>query len=194
VNRVFLSFGCSRNENPEVCAAGGPSRAVFIAKLFCRDADILGSRNYPDAFKKGVRMLGSTGSFAKTQFLLERGMDAALVRRAVISDNIANVDTPHFKRSDVTFESQMQRALRSEEQGPYPAKLTQKKHIPFHETIDYRGVRAKIQTEHLSNFRNDKNNVDIEKEIVDATKNTMMYNAMVQRLNKNYKMVGMLLR
>ena len=139
-------------------------------------------------------MFGSTGSFAKTQFLLERGMDATLVRRAVIADNIANVDTPHFKRSEVTFESQLHRALQSEEVRPFPAKMTNKRHIPFHEPIDYRGVRARVQTEHESNFRNDKNNVDIEKEIVDASKNTMMYNAMVQRLNKNFKMVGMLLR
>ena len=139
-------------------------------------------------------MFAASGNFAKTQFLLERGMDAALVRRAVISDNIANVDTPHFKRGEVTFESQMHRALQSEKHRPFPAKLTRERHIPFYEPIDYRGVRARIQTEHESNFRNDKNNVDIEKEIVDASKNTMMYNAMVQRLNKNYKMLGMILR
>lgn len=139
-------------------------------------------------------MFAGTGSFAKTQFLLERGMDAALLRRSVIADNIANADTPHFKRGEVTFESQLSRALKSEKYRPYPAKMTDRKHIPFFQPMDYREVRARIQIEHESNYRNDKNNVDIEKEVIDATKNMLRYNAMAQRLDKNYKNLLLLLR
>ena len=35
---------------------------------------------------------------------MQRGMEAANLRQEVISNNIANVNTPHFKRSDVVFE------------------------------------------------------------------------------------------
>jgi len=139
-------------------------------------------------------MFGSSDVFSKTQFLLERAMDASLLRRSAIADNIANVDTPHFKRGEVTFESQLKRALDSEARDVMPAKMTDKRHIPFKDPIDYRGVRARIQIEHETNYRNDKNNVDIEKEIVDATTNMLMYNAMAQRVDRNYKMLAMLAR
>lgn len=139
-------------------------------------------------------MFGTSSSFGRTQFLLERGMDASLLRRSVIADNIANADTPHFKRSDVTFESQLARAIKSNEKKPCPAQLTDRRHIPFYEPMDYRTVRAKIQTEHGTNMRNDKNNVDVEKEMVDATKNMLRYNAMAQRIDRNYKKIQMLLR
>ena len=35
---------------------------------------------------------------------LSRGLEAANLRHEVISNNIANVNTPHFKRSAVNFE------------------------------------------------------------------------------------------
>jgi len=59
--------------------------------------------------------------FMKTQDLLHRGMNASVTRRKVLSDNIANVDVPHFKRSELVFESMIQRALESEK-IEYPKK------------------------------------------------------------------------
>ena len=43
------------------------------------------------------------GGTNTTNFLLERALDAESVLRKVISNNVANVDTPHFKRSEVNF-------------------------------------------------------------------------------------------
>jgi flagellar basal-body rod protein FlgB len=56
-------------------------------------------------------------------------MDAALVRREVIADNIANSDTPNFKRSVVTFESSLKRALASERVVHFPMLLTNERHM-----------------------------------------------------------------
>lgn len=36
---------------------------------------------------------------------LEKGLDASSLRQKVLSDNVANVDTPNFKRSDVDFQT-----------------------------------------------------------------------------------------
>ena len=131
------------------------------------------------------------GSLTKTQYLLEKGLNVSLLRHQVISDNIANVDTPHFKRMDVTFESQLSRALDSEKGPRFPVYTTNQRHIDFFKPTDYREVQAKLQIEHDSNYRNDKNNVDIEKEIADSVKNTLRYRAMAQRLDGNYKMLNM---
>ena len=40
--------------------------------------------------------------------VLERSLDAATLRQKVIANNIANVDTPFFKRSVVQFEDLLQ--------------------------------------------------------------------------------------
>jgi len=133
-------------------------------------------------------------SLTKTQYLLEKGMDVSLLRHQVISDNIANVDTPGFKRMDVTFESELNRALESEKEPRFPVYATDPRHMDFFKPQDYRDVRAKMQIEHDSNFRNDKNNVDIEKEIADSVKNTLRYRAMAQRLDGNYKMLNLVLQ
>ena len=46
-----------------------------------------------------------------SQYLLNKGLDAASVRNKVIADNIANVDTPGFKRREVIFEENIQKVL-----------------------------------------------------------------------------------
>ena len=43
--------------------------------------------------------------------VLNRAADAAWQRNEAISNNIANVDTPGYKRQDVAFESVLQQAL-----------------------------------------------------------------------------------
>ena len=43
--------------------------------------------------------------------VLDRAADAAWQRNEAISNNIANVDTPGYKRQDVAFESVLQQAL-----------------------------------------------------------------------------------
>ena len=42
---------------------------------------------------------------------MQRGLVAANLRQEVISNNIANVNTPKFKRSDVIFESLLAKEL-----------------------------------------------------------------------------------
>lgn len=135
------------------------------------------------------------GNMMKTQFLLNRAMNAESMRYTVISDNIANADTPYFKRSEVKFESQLQRALKSE-QSPYPfeAKMSDPRHIPFHKPMDFRDVNPKVSLEFDSSYRNDKNNVDIDRETVDAAKSTMRYNAFASMLTRNFRKVNMLIR
>ena len=133
-------------------------------------------------------------SFMRTQDLLQRSMSASLVRQEVIADNIANADTPHFKRSEVAFESELARALRSFDPNPFPAAMTHRKHIPFYKPKDYREVKPIVYLDYTTTYRNDGNNVDIEKEMVDARENTLRYVAMAQRTNDNFKLLNIVLR
>jgi flagellar basal-body rod protein FlgB len=138
-------------------------------------------------------------SFMQTQDILHRAMSASVIRQEVIADNIANADTPHFKRRDVAFESELNRALRSDSRGSadphtFRAKLTHSRHIPFYRTKDYREVKPIVYLDYTTTYRNDGNNVDIEKEMVDARENTLRYIAMSQRVNDNFKLLSQVLR
>ncbi|HQQ22901.1 MAG TPA: flagellar basal body rod protein FlgB [Spirochaetota bacterium] len=137
------------------------------------------------------------GGTNTTNFLLERALDAESVRRKVISNNVANVDTPHFKRSEVNFESELKRAIdqnRELSENDYPGAVTDEKHIPFIQMRDVKGVGSRINLDYSTSLRNDGNNVDIEKEMVDAAKNLMRYNAFITSLNQNFKVLKMVMR
>jgi len=140
-------------------------------------------------------MFESTG-LMKTNYLLEKALDVETLRKNVIANNIANVDVPHFKRSEVNFESQLRRVIREkyDENNRLPAKLTDERHIPFYVERDIRDVRPRVNLDYNTTYRNDGNNVDIEKEGVDASKNQMRYNAYVTALNQNYKMLKTAMR
>ncbi len=136
------------------------------------------------------------GTIMTTNYILERGLDVESLRRKVIANNIANVDVPHFKRSEVNFESELKRAImdRHEKENKLPALMTSERHIPFFVPRDLRAVSPRVNLDYSSTYRNDGNNVDIEKEMVDAAKNQMRYNAFVTQLNHNFKMLKLSMR
>ncbi|MBN2158358.1 MAG: flagellar basal body rod protein FlgB [Spirochaetes bacterium] len=131
-----------------------------------------------------------------TNYLLERGLDVESLRRKVISNNISNVDVPHFKRSEVNFESELKRAImdRKEKENRLPALMTDERHIPFFIPRDIMAVRPRINLDYNTTSRNDGNNVDVEKEMVDAAKNLMRYNAFTNNLNHNFRMLKLAMR
>lgn len=144
-----------------------------------------------------LKMFLDNGNWGKTQYLLEKGMDVAVTRRNVIADNIANADTPHFKRSEVSFEAELKRVLDSEKAvaaNAVPAKTTHERHIPFFRSRDFREVDGRTHIDYLSTMRNDGNNVDPEHEVNMAVKTQMQYQAMATQINGNFRMLNIVLR
>ncbi len=138
----------------------------------------------------------SDSRLMKTNYLLEKALDVETVRRRVIANNVANVDVPHFRRSEVNFESELRRVIRGNQDpdNKLPALMSDSRHIPFYTERDIRGVRPRINLDYTTSYRNDGNNVDIEKEMVDAAKNMMRYNTYVSGLNHNFKMLKLSMR
>jgi len=140
--------------------------------------------------------LFSNTSEMKSLKMLEMGLDAAMVRRTVLANNIANVDVPHFKRSEVAFESEMKRAIDSTKKEAEEQKLNtlHSGHIAGREGRDFRRVAPQIHTDYNSEMRNDGNNVDIEDEITKLNRNQMQYNLMVDRVSHQMRMLNSLIR
>lgn len=105
--------------------------------------------------------------------LLEGGLDGLSLRNKVMADNIANVDTPNFKRSDVNFEKVLQAALKDNDPSNIQLRRTAAAHIPA-TTVNGNFV---VQ-DNSTSFRNDGNNVDIDMEMTKLAQNSIQYNAL----------------
>lgn len=110
--------------------------------------------------------------------ILARQMDACTLRQRVIANNIANVNTPGFKKSEVDFQRQLQEALGSGNAG---LRTTSDRHIGS----PGRGVSGLVPTVvqvQDTSMRAGKNNVDIDEEMVNLAANTLLYR-LVTRIN-----------
>ena len=134
-------------------------------------------------------------TFAKTVDLLHRAMDANVVRRAVIANNLANQNVPNFKRTIVNFESELKRALETEKQKPaLELNLTNPKHIPNWRERDYRDVQIRRVLDYTSTYNNNGNNVDPEQEFMLATENQMTYSLLAEAASFEFSQVSQVLR
>ena len=133
-------------------------------------------------------------SFGRTLDILHRSMDTSMLRQDVIADNIANADTPNFKRSFINFESRLQAALESEGSGGMQAAMTHKRHIPFQQPIDYRSVQPNRQLDYLTTSDNNGNNVDIEEESMNVLNNQLLYTLMTDSVNQQFARANLVLR
>ncbi len=128
---------------------------------------------------------------------LEKGLDAAVVRRSTIANNIANVDVPGFKRSSVSFEATLKRAIEkeaSDAEREQFARTNDPRHIHFFQKPDLDQVKPVVHTDYLSSMRNDGNNVDMEEEITDLARNQMQYSLLIERIGGAFRTWNGLLR
>jgi flagellar basal-body rod protein FlgB len=136
-----------------------------------------------------------SGAFGRNLELLTRELNVATLRRNVIANNIANANTPNFKRSDVNFESQLKRALDSEKVvSPFKEFLTDPRHIPFNRPIDWRTVQPRRVLDYLTEAKNNGNNVDIEQEGMDSLNNQLIYTTLAQVVSSEFQRVNIVLK
>ena len=114
--------------------------------------------------------------------IIETGMQASLVRNDVILNNIANVDTPNFKKSNVKFENILADVLDHRKRQGAGAKPELSRAVPVIE----------VQNANFSH-RLDGNNVNIETEMVDFYENSVRYDVMASAVMNNYKKINMVL-
>jgi len=117
--------------------------------------------------------------------MLERTLDASSLRQAVIANNIANVDTPRFKRSEVQFESLLQQSLTGS-----PSRVVGLRTDPRHINIGRTSqeMKPKITVDENSVMNNNLNNVDIDAEMSLMAKNQLRYNTLVQQASHEIKL------
>lgn len=110
--------------------------------------------------------------------ILDKAADAANLRNELLTNNIANVSTPNYKRKDLDFESILQGELAGEKNL---SKAVKKANQNL-ETLD-----AQVYTDNASlSYRLDGNNVDINTEEARLAENQIKYQALVDLMNQEF--------
>ena len=110
--------------------------------------------------------------------VLNRAADAAWQRNEAISNNIANVDTPGYKRQDVAFESVLQKALGNNRYESMDDKVA---------NVNLSRLRGKAYVDYANySYRLDGNNVDIENENVMLAENQLKYQGLISSINQEF--------
>ena len=109
---------------------------------------------------------------------LGTALDATALRNEIISNNIANVDTPEYKRKDIRFEPELKQAFLRSDDSTVDATV---KHL------DLRELEPEVYTDYAElSYRYDGNKVDIDNENVILAKNQIKYNGLMASVNKEF--------
>jgi flagellar basal-body rod protein FlgB len=116
--------------------------------------------------------------FDATSAALDRALGAAGLRQQVLANNLSNVNTPGFKRSDVDFEGALAKAMDGAKNSD--------------DTSPFDDLTPAVATDDASTMRADGNNVDVDREMAGLAENNVKYNALVQIASKRMKMLEMI--
>lgn len=115
--------------------------------------------------------------------MLQLGMEGASRRQDALANNIANVDTPGYKREDVEFRS----ALREKAgEAGFRGELTttNARHFSSRTFTPHNNIKHFKETG--TSLRHDENNVDIEREMAEIAKNEIYFNTLSQQLDARF--------
>lgn len=120
---------------------------------------------------------------------LTKQLDSAALTQRVIANNVANVNTPGFKKSHVSFGEEIRRALNQRA----PAMATSH---PGHMggAVDIREVSPRVEQERGTTMRYSQNNVDIDQEMVNLAANTILYDFSANTLTGKMSLLGYVIR
>lgn len=121
----------------------------------------------------------NSGAFGYVD-VLKTAADASWLREEVLTNNIANVDTPNYKRQDVEFTTYLKSAL--EQAGTPASTLTQKVN-----EANLSGITTRTYTENTTlSYRMDDNNVDLSTENAELAAEQINYNALIDSMNNEF--------
>jgi flagellar basal-body rod protein FlgB len=119
--------------------------------------------------------------------IMSSALDASSLRQKSISNNIANVNTPNYQPTKVSFEELLQREVHSQ----FIGKRTNDKHLTIGETA---GIpSAKLEQENIV-FKNNRNGVDVDYEMTQLSQNSIWYQSLTYGINEEFNLIKTAIR
>jgi flagellar basal-body rod protein FlgB len=104
---------------------------------------------------------------------LKTALNGLSQRQQIISQNLANVDTPGYQAREVNFEDSLKRAMQQEDFSMVTTN-------PAHLTIQNKVAGTTVEARPGGSVRTDGNNVDIDVELTDMSETGIQYQAVSQ--------------
>ena len=120
--------------------------------------------------------------------ILDKAADASWMRENVITNNIANIDTPGYKRQDVDFESVLQKAL-----GKTKYSSLDKKVRELNQDLGKLTTTSYTDAANYS-YRLDRNNVDENTEIAELASESLRYQLLTTAITNNFSRMQTVLK
>ena len=118
--------------------------------------------------------------------VLGTALDATATRNEIISNNIANVNTPEYKRKDIRFETELKHAFAHSDKKTVDARV---RHLGLG------ALEPEVYTDYADlSYRYDGNNVDIDTENAILAKNQIKYNGLQASVNKEFSNLKMVMK
>ena len=120
--------------------------------------------------------------------ILDKAADASWMRENVITNNIANIDTPGYKRQDVDFESVLQKALGKTKYSSLDKKVR--------ELNQDQGKLTTTSYTDAANYsyRLDRNNVDENTENAELASESLRYQLLTTAITNNFSRMQTVLK
>ena len=117
--------------------------------------------------------------------VLNTAANATFVRQQVLMNNLANVSTPDFKRSDITFEKYLKMELSTD------GRLSMDKAIAG---VDLENLKASVYVDQSElSYRLDGNNVDVDTESSNLAQNQIRYMTLLDSMTQEFSRIKMVL-
>ncbi len=118
--------------------------------------------------------------------ILNKAASASWTKNGIIANNIANVDTPNFKRSDLNFENVLKEAMTQTGTDNLDKKVG---------NIGLSSLKPSVYTDYQElSYRYDGNNVDIDTENAYLADNQIKYYAYINAINQEFDRLKMVLQ
>lgn len=116
--------------------------------------------------------------------VLGKAADAGWTRNDILANNIANADTPGFKRKDVQFETYLSNAVAGTDSLDETVA-----------NIDLNELNCTTYTDQANlSYRYDGNNVDVNTENVELAKNQLKYYMLTNAMNQEFSRLKTVLK
>ncbi len=125
-------------------------------------------------------------SVSRTSILAKEALNYRAAREKMIASNIANADTPFYKPRDIEFKDYMiqkKAEIMGEQKDKLELATTNGAHIPLQKNSSESMPITYFRNGHMA--RNDGNSVDLDVETTEMSKNSIMFNALIQAIKKD---------
>jgi len=127
-------------------------------------------------------------AFARDDSVLQRALAAQTLRLQAAAHNMANANTPGFKRLTVSFESALREELgAADPRRQLPLWTTHPRHLAGRGRGAGELARPRLVRDEGTTMRNDGNNVDPDREMAELARTQLVYQALTRVVSDRYR-------